>query len=228
MMKLAFALLLAAAPLATAIAQTDSAEAARNTKLGDALRAIQAEEPQRALLLVDPLLADYDKLYAGEKRTMFCDTDQAETAAYSQLPGGASARVVEGGWCIALWAKGFAMIDLEQLDAAIPYLERAAALSPLHAHYLSELGYAYQSQKKWQLSFDTYARAADLAKREPVDEQKKSLRRAWFGMAFDLVELGRYDEAEKLFNKCLEVAPGDDKVLNELQYLKEQRARPKS
>ncbi|WP_404338762.1 tetratricopeptide repeat protein [Sphingomonas sp. MMS12-HWE2-04] len=228
-MNFALALLLAAAPLATAAAQTaDPGEDARNAKLAEAVTAIQSKEPQKALAVLDPLLADYASLYAGEKRTMLCDTARAETAAYAQLPGGSAARLVDSGWCIALWAKGFALIDVDKLDEAVPYLERAAALSPLHAHYLSELGYAYQSQKKWQVSYDTYAKAADAAKRQDLEQRKKSLRRAWFGMAYNLVELGRYDEAEALFNKCLELVPGDEAVLAELAYLKEQRAKPRS
>jgi tetratricopeptide (TPR) repeat protein len=121
---------------------------------------------------------------------------------------------IEPGWCMALWARGFALIDMQQLDAAVPFLERAVALAPGYPHYLSELGYAYQTQKKWQLSYDLYSRAADAAALQEGEQRKKSLRRAWFGMGFDLIELGRLDEAEKRFNQCLE-----------LQYIREQRAK---
>ncbi|MBO9623255.1 MAG: tetratricopeptide repeat protein [Sphingomonas sp.] len=221
----ALALILASPALAQD--KPDPAQAARDAKLREVVLAVSGKQPQQAVSLVDPLLAEYESLYGGAKTPVYCDTEDAETAAYKTLPGGAGARVVDGGWCIALWAKGFAMIDLEQLDGAVPYLERSVALSPLHPHYLSELGYAYQAQKKWQASYDLYARAAEAAKREVGEQQKKSFRRAWFGMGFDLIELGRLDEAEALMKKCLELNPDDPKVKGEFDYISEQRAKQK-
>ncbi|WBY08790.1 tetratricopeptide repeat protein [Sphingomonas sp. 7/4-4] len=107
----------------------------------------------------------------------------------------------------------------------MPFLERAVALSPSHPHYLSELGYAYQVQKKWQLSHDMYQRAAAGAALEEGDQRKKSLRRAWFGMGYDLIELGKLEEAEKVLAQCLELTPDDQKVKDELQYVREQRKK---
>ncbi|MBB4839087.1 tetratricopeptide (TPR) repeat protein [Sphingomonas kyeonggiensis] len=225
-MKLAFALMLAAAPVGPALAQ-DAAETARNDKLGQAVRLIQGGQPQQAIDLLNPLIVEYQGLYRGEKQKL-CQVEDYETAAYASLPGGKDAMLVDGGWCIALWGKGFAMIDLNQLDGAILFLERAVTMAPLHPHYLSELGYAYQAQKQWQRSYDLYARAADAAKRESGERQKKSLRRAWFGMAYDQIELGRLDEAEVLFRKCLELTPDDQKIKDELQYISEQRAKKKA
>jgi len=107
----------------------------------------------------------------------------------------------------------------------VPFLERAVALAPMYPHYLSELGYAYQAQKRWQLSYDTYRRAAVAAERQSGEQRKKSLRRAWYGMAYDLVELGRLEDAEKLFVQCLELTPDDQKVKDELQYVRDERAK---
>lgn len=60
----------------------------------------------------------------------------------------------------------------------------------------------------------------------PVEKDRKfELRRAWFGMPFSLFELGRLDEAEKYLEKCLEVAPGDAKILGEPDYVRKQRAK---
>jgi tetratricopeptide (TPR) repeat protein len=227
-MKLLLALSLAT--LAATPAHTtpqDAAAKAREAKLSEVVEAVSVQQAQKAVDLATPLLAEYERTYAGDTHTLFCDVEDYETAAYAGLPGGKNARIVEGGWCIALWAKGFALIDLDRLDAAVPFLERAVAMAPFHPHYLSELGYAYQTQKHWQLSYDHYARAAEWATRESGERQKKSLRRAWFGMAYDLIELGRLDEAEALFRKCLELVPNDQKVRDELDYIAEQRAKKK-
>ena len=46
-------------------------------------------------------------------------------------------------------------------------------------------------------------------------------------MAYDLVALGRLDEAEKLYLQCLELTPDDQKVKDELNYVRDQRAKKK-
>jgi len=211
-------------------AQPAPEQAARDTKLAAAVNAIQTGKPADATAILKPLLDDYAKLYAGEKRTIYCAHDQQQAIYYMGLAGAAKqdAIAIEPGWCIALWARSFALIDTQQLDAAVPFLERAVALSPAHPHYLSELGYAYQAQKRWQLSYDLYARAAAHAESQDGERRKKSLRRAWFGMGFDAIELGRLDDAEKLFLKCLEVSPNDERVKAELEYLRGKRGEKKS
>jgi len=221
-MKLALALLLALTPIGAARAQESTTDA----RLGEIIQLIQGGQPQKAVDLLDPLIVEYQGRYRGDQQKL-CDVEPEETVAYAGLPGGKNAKLVDGGWCIALWAKGFALIDLKQLDGATLFLERAVTMAPLHPHYLSELGYAYQAQKLWQRSYDLYARAADAAQRQAGERKNKSLRRAWFGMAYDMIEMGRLDDAERLFRKCLEVSPGDEAVKDELDYIEQQRAKQK-
>jgi len=221
-MKLVLALLLSAAPIGVAQAQ----ELTNDAKLGEIVQLIQGGQPQQAVDKLNPLLADYERRYAGQPRPL-CDVEPAETKAYAGVAG-KDYTLTDGGWCIALWAKGFALIDLKQLDAAVPFLERSVALAPFHPHYLSELGYAYQAQKNRQRSYDLYARAADAAQRESGERKSKSLRRAWFGMAYDLVELGRLGEAELLLRKCLEIVPDAQRVKDELKYVVDELAKKKA
>ncbi len=222
-MKLASALLFALMPLGSAQAQ----DSTKDARLGEIIQLIQGGQPQKAIDLVDPIIVEYQGQYRGDRQKL-CDVEPEETAAYAGLPGGKSAQLVDGGWCIALWAKGFALIDLKNLDGATLFLERAVKMAPLHPHYLSELGYAYQAQKQWQKSYDLYVRAADAAQRQTGERKNKSLRRAWFGMAYDMIEMSRLDDAERLFRKCLEVSPGDEAVKNELDYIEQQRAKQKA
>lgn len=222
--------LFAASPALAQAQQSTPEAAARETRIGAAIAAIQSGKAAEAIAILDPLLAEYQKLYAGEKRRIYCASDPAQVLLYMGQAAAAkqSAVTVDNGWCLALWARGYALIDLQQVDAAVPFLERAVALSPMYPHYISELGYAYQAQKKWQLSYDTYRRAADAAAIQQGEQRDRSLRRAWFGMAYDLVELGRLDEAEKLFVKCLALTPDDQKVKDELKYVRDELAKKKS
>lgn len=222
--------LIAASPTLARPAQDAPEQVARNAKLGEAVAAINSSKPGEAIAILDPLLADYQKLYAAEKRRIYCAHDPKQALLYMGQAAAAKqdAVAIDPGWCTALWARGFALIDLQQIDAAVPSLERAVALSPSHPHYLSELGYAYQVQKKWQLSYDMYQRAAAGAALEEEDQRKRSLRRAWFGMGYDLIELGRLEEAEKILSQCLELTPDDQKVKNELQYVRDERAKKKT
>lgn len=217
----------APAPQSAPATQQSPREAARAAKLGEALAAIRNGKAAEAIRVLDPLLAEYEKLHAGEKGQIFCAHNVKQAILYASEADAANrgSTVLGPDWCNALWARGFALIDLQQVDAAVPFLERAVALSPSHPHYLSELGYAYQAQKQWQRSYDAYARAAAGAEYEEGDQRNRSLRRAWFGMGYDLIELGRLDEAEKLLNRCLELFPDDQKVKSELQFIKEQRAK---
>ncbi len=219
--------LIVGSPALARPAQDTPEQVARNAKLGEAVAAIKSAKPGEAIAILDPLLADYQKLYAAEKRRVYCAHDLKQTLLYMGQAAAAKqdAIAIDPGWCTALWARGFALIDMQQIDAAVPFLERAVELSPSHPHYVSELAYAYQTQRRWQLSYDTYARAAAGAELEEGDQRKSSLRRAWFGMAFDLVELGKFDEAETLFKQCLQLFPDDQKVKSELQYIREQRAK---
>jgi len=75
--------------------------------------------------------------------------------------------------------------------AAAAALDRAIALSPSHAHYLSERGYLYHQAKDWQHSLETYKAAEEAVKlisdkQGQIAERTRALR----GQGYALVELG--------------------------------------
>src|SRR4030095_13970088 len=92
-------------------------------------------------------------------------------------------------------------------------LLRAVALAPQNAQFLGELGHVYQLEKNWPLALQTFQRAESAAK-EITSEQARNgeLARAWRGMGYVLVELGRLDEAEAMYRKCLELNAQDAKA----------------
>ena len=195
-----------------------------------AAQAMATGHPDQAIAAVEPALAAYEKQYAGDRRQLFCGYSPAETLAEMLIAATArrDAVALSTGWCDALFIKGFSLSDLHRFDEAVPFLERAVAMAPLHAHFLNELGFAYQQQRNWQKSYDTFARAADATATSEPDRVTTEKTRAWRGMGYARVEQGRYDDAEKLYRQCLQLDPDDARAKNELQYVTEQRNRPRT
>jgi Flp pilus assembly protein TadD len=128
-------------------------------------------------------------------------------------------------WCRAQYIRGFALVDLKRFDDAQAGFERLIQFAPQRSRYLNELGYVLQQKRQWQASIDSYNRAnagADLL--EPADrdyERCVALR----GLGYDLVELGRLDDAEAAYRKCLAITPNEPKSLGEIEYINEQRKK---
>ena len=217
--------LLLAAVLATAPADDPQAKT-----VAAATAAMTAGRPEQALTTIEPALAAYERQYAGERRQLYCSYSPAETLAeLAAAPADKQTAVaLPSGWCDALFIKGYALADLKRFAEARPLLERAVAMAPLHAHFLNELGYVYQQQHDWQLSYGTYLRARDATAYSDSDRVAREKARALRGMGFALIEQGKWDEAEALFNESLVLEPGNANALNELRYIAQQRRLPKT
>jgi len=221
---------MAEAQSAPARAAQEDVEAARDAQVGKALQLIKASQAEAGLAELEQVIRAYEADYAGEKGQIFCagspEESLQELAAYA-VKGKGRAIAIGTTWCFALWAKGFALIDLDRLDQAAKSLERAVAMWPMRAQFHSELGYAYQMLKRRDDALASYTRSADLAENLKGDERKHALRVAWYGMGFELIELDRLDEAEAILVKCLALTPDDEKVAHELQYVRDQQAERK-
>lgn len=217
--------LLLAAALATATADDPQAKA-----VAAATEAMTAGRPEEVLATIEPALAAYQQRYAGERRQVICRYSDAETTAEigAARAAGQDALPLATGWCDALFLKGYALADMKRFAEARPLLERAVAMAPLHAHFLNELGYVYQQQSDWQRSHDTYVRARDATAYSDKDRMTREKSRALRGIGFALIELGKWDEAEALFNESLVLEPNNPNALNELRYIAQQRRRPKA
>ena len=227
-MRILLALLLAAAPVSTAMAQGVTTTADRTSDFQIVIGMLQSGKAADAIDILDPILADYERSYADEKRTLYCAEDDSEAQLYedaAKASGKTDYLVIDQGWCFALWAKGYALVDIHKIRDGLPFLERAVAMAPYRAQYLSELGNAYQELRQWDKALAVFTRAAESSERLMDSYRIRMLTRAWRGMGFNLIELGRWDEAEAMFRKCLEFNPNDDKAKNELTYIQQKRPR---
>lgn len=192
-----------------------------------ATRQMAGGDPAGAITAIEPALAAYEQRFGGERRQVVCDYSPRETVPAMARATAArrDAVALTPAWCDALFVKGFSLVDLHRFAEGQPFLERAVAMAPNHAHFINELGYVYQQQRDWQKSYDTYLRARDATAYSDPDRVATEKGRALRGMGYALIEQGKWPEAEALYNECLQLDPADAKAKNELQYIREQRAR---
>src|SRR3954451_4003425 len=140
-----------AAPAAAAGAAAAADASAEAKQIDDAWRLIEAHQPDKAIALLDPVIAAEDKAHAGETRQIYCAASMTETLAYTTRGAKEHKAVVVYGpeWSMAIFLKGFALIDLGRRDDAKVQLDRALALSPLNAQFLGELGEWYKGARDW-------------------------------------------------------------------------------
>lgn len=224
----AAAILLAQPALSqTALPSVQKEQASNEAALAAAIEDMHAGRHDAAIARLDPLIADYERAHASEKRMIFCAGNMEETLAYMMIGAAAkkSAVAIAPSWCSALFVKGFVLVDAKRLAEGKSFNERAIAMRPGNAHYLNELAYVLQTEKQWQASYDTYAKALSFVGLSDEDLQAAQKGRALRGMGFDAIELGRWDEAEAKFKEALALDPNDAKAKSELQYIAEQRRK---
>jgi tetratricopeptide (TPR) repeat protein len=184
-------------------------------------------DPAKAVKLVDPIIARSGAMTPADDTVYSCSDNLI--GALSSLVTTATpprkAVVYNAGVCDALFIKGFSMIDMKRGGEAEPFLRRATELAPANAHYLNEYAEWHKSARQWQTSYDLFAKAADLAPQQPVDVRDKRHARSLRGMGFNLIEMGKLEQAEALMNQSLKLEPDSQAAKNELQYIAEQRAK---
>jgi tetratricopeptide (TPR) repeat protein len=213
-----------ATPATPAMPSSASLPLVSDSRFELAMSAIQTNNPERALDLVRPLLANFEQRYSGEKRQIYCAVNSVQSLAYMAEAAAAKreAVAIEPAWCRAQYIRAFALVDLKRLDEAQEAYQRLVGYAPQNSRYLNELGYVFQQKKQWQQSADMYRRSDAAAGLSPENEDMERCV-ALRGIGYDLVELSKFDEAEASYRKCLAIAPDDAKSLKEINYIREQR-----
>jgi tetratricopeptide (TPR) repeat protein len=178
----------------------------------------------------DPVIEYFERTFRGSDKRVDAARNQMQALLYAVLPEnkGKSVEVLNSTWADAWFMKAYALEELHQLDAAGVALERAMALSPMASLSVAERAYLAQVQGGCDRSIELYKQAESVAG-SGSDETTKTedLTRAWRGQGYCLTEQGRLDEAEALYKKSLQLDPADTKAKNELEYIRQQRAKAK-
>lgn len=166
----------------------------------------------------------YDEIYASR--------NAIETAAYEakvakENEGAAKPThmvIVDGAWTDALILKARALAQLKRVSEAMSALNQAVVLSPGYPLVWLEMGSIYQSQKDWENSFKAYKTAENYAGAiEDKAKQTETLASALRGQAVAMIELGRFDDAETLYKRCLKLNPGDTAATDGLAQVQAHR-----
>jgi Flp pilus assembly protein TadD len=178
----------------------------------------------------DKVIASYEALYTAGDKATYCARTETESLLYlMQSAADKKSSVVIGpAWCDAYFLRAYGLIELGRNVQARAALEKAIAMSPKNAHYLSELASIYQREKNWKESLARYETASQLAREfSPPESKNIELGEALRGRGYALVELGRLEEAEATYKQCLEVNFADKAAKAELGYVQSRRQRQK-
>jgi tetratricopeptide (TPR) repeat protein len=219
-----------AAPQLSGLAAAAAELPKRDERFEKVATLIAGHDPAGAIKVLERIIADNEKAHRGETRQVYCARSPAESLLYAGMGAEAKKEVVVFGpdWSMAIFLKGFSLIDLQRPDEARPLFERAVAMSPMNAQFLGELAEWHKSARDWGEAYALFERASAAAEFSPDEMKSHDKRRALRGMGFVLIEQGRLDEAEALFRKVLDMDPNDSGAKSELQYIDDQRAKAKS
>jgi tetratricopeptide (TPR) repeat protein len=213
-----------------ALADKDK-DAAQMQHLEAARRLLDAHKPDEAITNeIDEVLKYFTKEYASESRRIYCARTSVETLVYllQASTNKASAVVIGPEWAKTYYMKAYALIELGRMGEAHTNLDQALKLSPSDSQALSELAHLYQLEKKWNESQKLFLKAEECARvYSPEDSKTDELTRALRGQGYNLVELGKWNEAKAKYQECLKLNPNDKSAANELKYIESQSGKPK-
>jgi tetratricopeptide (TPR) repeat protein len=194
-------------------------------------RLLKAGRTEEAITrYLDKVIASYEKRYAAEKRRIYCGHGDAEVLMYmlGSANKGEPALAVSPAWADAWYLKSYALTELQRMAEARAALEKALALSPSYAPFLSELGHSFQLSRDWQRALALFQAAEESV--GLISDEGSRLRqhtRALRGQGYSLIELGDLDSAEKKYRQALQLDPGDTTSKQQLEYIEDRRPQRK-
>lgn len=122
--------------------------------------------------------------------------------------------------------KGLAFLDIEERapERALAHLTRAQAMGPYIATIGAERAYLLNQLGRPREALQAYREALALVERFPSNAHGKAL--VLRGLGYTHIELGEWDDAERMYRLSLEVEPGNPVAQGELAHIAARRAAP--
>lgn len=226
----------------TGIAAAPNVEPDKDENIAQLLQEAQTlltdHKPSEALEKCDAVIKKFlDYYLIPDAQRVYCARSQPEVLFYllknsadadrgtATAADAKGAKVLSSTWSDAYFMKAYALIELRRVDDAKTAIGKALELSPVNARYLCELGMVHQLEKNWEESSKQYTAALKNVEFSPEASKAIDLGRARRGLAYNHIELGKLDEAEKLYLQCLESDPADARAAKELEYVRSLKAK---
>lgn len=191
-----------------------------------ATKLIEQNQLASADTLLDSVLGHFADLMKDSSQSYFSFRDNKDYQQFLKerhAKQGNKITRVNDSFTQALQLKAYIASSRQQWDQAMGYLDRKISYAPYEAQPHIEKGYILTAQGKPQQGFDSYKRAYALALEHNAAKQEQAA--ALRGMGSAQIELGNLDEAVDLFNKSLEIEPGNKVALSELQYIEKMKTK---
>ncbi|MEO8001728.1 MAG: tetratricopeptide repeat protein, partial [Arenimonas sp.] len=190
---------------------TVDTEKVQREKLMQAKNLIASRNSTEAISLIDQTLEYYRTIYPDGKTRWYVARTPEETFYYMTssaiLPDSTSdkkdAATLYVAWAEAYFLKGYAYVELGQINEAKAALEQALYLTPQNANYMIELAEVSKLERDWGEAYRLYTQAEEATRFSPLDEKASDLSHAKRGQAFVFIEQGKLNEAEKILKQCL-------------------------
>lgn len=221
------------------VAAAESQVPAADTQSSNKFDAEQSERLQRGLALAtggnpraaiseyyDPVIASYEAMYTDSHWRYFSARSLAEALLYTVQGANAHAatKVVSRNWTESHFLKGYALVDLHELDAARVELEAALKLAPHNSQVLAELGGVYNQQKNFTKALEAYQLAEEDSAYSPPEAKNIDRARACRAQGYAYVELRQWDDAERMYRQSLALDKNDQHSQQEIKYIQQQRS----
>ena len=128
---------------------------------------------------------------------------------------------IDWGYEQCLQMRAFIAAERRDFPVALAILKDIELVAPVSASAAAETGYILNQIGKPVEGLSAYRRAQDLSEKYASQRPIRAL--ALRGIGCSLIDLGRLDEAERIFLKSLEVEPGNETAINELAFIRAKR-----
>lgn len=186
------------------------------------LQYIQSGLVNEAIIELDEAIRQCEIKYPLSGKKIYTSRTTAESLMYSVLSTNKNepVEVVDTVCSDAYYIRGSIALNTGRIRDAEFLVKKAVDRAPMNSMYLSALGHIYQVKRDWNQAVDYFTQAEDAAPTYSPDALKASeFLRAKRGMGFNLIQLGKLNEAEVKYKECLALNSGDKRAKDELEYI---------
>lgn len=186
------------------------------------LQYIQSGLVNEAIIEFDEAIKQCETKYPLSGKKIYTSRTTAESLMYSVLSinKNESVEVVDTVCSDAYYIRGSIALNTGRIRDAEFLVKKAVDMAPMNSMYLSALGHIYQVRRDWNLAVDYFTKAEEAAPTYSPDALKATeFVRAKRGIGFNLIQLGKLNEAEEKYEECLALNSGDKRAKDELEYI---------